>query len=509
VEGLNLRLPGIGSLESGDRLQVDLHDGLGSLLDSEVIHGSETLPVDMVMGPGANLVLDSMAAGALELGLELNAESEGDTRHYQLRAILHRDGSVSHFESDPFGMTCGELPATGTQLGDFRLAAVSMEAEGPSVQRRAFLESLLDAEGWSYRIVTNGTAFAEELRQDGYASFLLLANRVKLENQVARELREAVFAGRGIVKAGAEDHRNHHLLEVFGADLLGLQPHAMGLLSYPSSPLAVPEPWFAGPARAVELRLNGGSAIAEYHGDRRQRTHITAASVHLFGRGLTLLAGFDLLAQAQAEGASGAFAGFLADALEYTAPDPAILRPGMSVPVRWLLVNRGGPGSVLLTLEMSGGRITDPGQGALLGPRELAYALDMPAESAQEQSFWWLLPWHSESPRVTASLELQPGLQSIHYGVTAHDFAVEGLPDFAAIEQQVTARQGLDEYYTLVLEELQRAASLHRQGDAGGAVAHLLKAADWLALIPEPEAKDIRVSLAWLIHRLGPEIPAD
>lgn len=509
VEGLTLRLPGIGSLESGDRLQVDLHDALGSLLDSEVIHGSEALPVDLVMGADANLVLHSMVAGALELGLELNTVSGGDPGYYQLLATLHRDGSMSHFESDPFAMTCGGLPAMGTQLGDFRLAAVSMQAEGPSVQRRAFLESLLDVEGWSYRIVTNGPAFAEELRQGGYASFLLLANRVKLENQVARELREAVFAGRGIVKAGAEDHRNHHLLEVFGADLLGLQPHAMGLLPYPSAPFAVPEPPFTLPARAVEIRLHEASAIAEYHGDRRQRTHIAAASMHQFGKGRTLLAGFDLLAQAQAEGTLGEFAAFLAEALAYTNPDPAILRPGMAVPVRWLLVNRGGPGSVLLTLEMSGGWISDPGRGTLLGPRELAYAFDMPAESAQEQSFWWLLPWHSESPRVTASLELLSGLQPVHYGLTVHDLAVEGLPDFAEIEQQVTARQGLHEHYVLVLEELQLGASLHQQGNTGGAVAHLLKAADWLALIPEPKAKDIRVSLAWLIHRLGPEIPAD
>jgi len=509
VQGMTLRLPGIGSLEPGDQLQVDLHDDLGRLLDSEVIYGSETFPVDRVMGAGTNLVLDSLDAGALELGLNMNAGPEGDTGHYYLLATLHREGSVSHLESDPFATTCGELPATGTRLGDFRLVAVSMEAEGPSVRHRAFLESLLDAQGWSYRIVTDGPAFAEEFRQGGYASFLLLANRVKLENQVARELREAVFAGRGIVKAGAEDHRNHHLLEVFGADLLGLQPHAMGLLPYPSAPFTVPEPPFTLPVQAVEIRLHEGFAIAEYHGDRRQRTHIAAASAHRFGKGRTLLAGFDLLAQAEAEGVSGAFAGFLVDALEYTVPEPAILRPGMSVPMRWWLANRGGPASILLTLEMSGGRITDPGQGVLLGPRELVFALDMPAESLEGRSFWWLLPWDYEMPRVTASLELSEGFQTVHYGVTFHDLTIEGLADFADLEQQVAARQGLHAHYALVLEEVQLGGSLHQQGDAGGAVAHLLKAADWLALIHEPEAKDIRVSLAWLIHRLGPEIPAD
>lgn len=509
VHGVTLRLPGIGLLEPGDRLQVDLHDELGSVLDSEVVHSYETFPVDRVMAAPANLVLHGVAAGALGLGLELNPEPEGGSRRYQLVATLHRDGYISHFESDPFGATCAEVPASGAHLGDFRITDVSMDSTGPSVKSRAFLDSLLKGQGWSYGIVTDGKAFAEELRHGGYANFLLLAHQVKLENQVARELREAVFAGRGIVKAGAEDHRNHHLLEVFGADMLGLQPHAMGLLAHASAPFTAPEPWFAVPARAVELRLNGGFAIAEYHGDRRQRTHITAASAHQYGLGRTLLAGFDLLEQAQAEGISGAFAEFLVEALEYTRPEPKMVRPGMSVPVRWLLTNRGGAASVLLNLEISGERITDPGQGTLLGPRELAFALDLSAESAQVLNFWWLLPWHSEPVRVEASLELRSGLQSEHYGVTFHDFAVAGLPDFADVEQLVSVRLALNEGYPLVLEELQHAASLYLDGDVGKAVAHLLKAADRLSFIHEPEAKDIRVSLAWLIHRLGPEIPAD
>lgn len=507
VQGLRLQLPAVAPLADGEQLQVDLYDGQGRLLDSEIAHGGGVLPVDGVRGNGANLILDSGPLGMPAIGLELDGANE-DAGSYRLLASLYRDGYLIQFDTAPFAASCSELPATGTDLGDFHLVDVSVHAAGPGTQRRKFLEALLERAGWSYRIVDNAPAFADALRRDGYASFLLLSNRIKLENQVALELREAVFAGRGIVKAGAEDHRNHHLLEVFGADLLGVQPHAEGLRASPSAPFPVPEPRFAAPARAVEVRLNGGDGIAEYHGDRGQRLDIAAVSTHRYGLGSSLLAGFDILAQAEAEGISGAFAGFLTEALAYTHPDPALLRPGLSVPVRWRLTNRGAATSVELQLEMAGGRVMDPGHGTLLGPSLLAYVLDMPAESQREQTFWWQLPWASEPLRVTASLDLEAGFHSELYGVSTHDFVLERLPDFADLEQQVAARLGDHQRYRQVLDALQKAASRHDRGDTVDALAHLLKAADWLSSIPGPEAKEIRVSLAWLIHRLGLETGA-
>lgn len=509
VEGLTLLLPGVGPLASGDRMQVDLHDASGRLLDSEAVHGSEGLPVDTVTGDGANILLSRIAGDALEVFLELNGNEEEERDSYQILATLHRDSAVHQFESGPVDSHCMGLPHPGVALGDFRLIDAAMQSAGPGTQRRAFLESLLDAEGWSYRIVTSAPAFAEGLRNGGYASFLLLADRVKLDNQVALELREAVFAGRGIVKAGAKDHRNRHLLEAFGADLLGSQPHAQGLLAHPAAPVGVPEHQFPAPARAVEVRLQEAFPVAEYRGDGRQRTHVTAASAYQFGRGRTLLVGFDLLAQARAQGPQGAFSRLLAEGLEFTGPNPAILRAGMAVPLRWSLVNRGGPASVLLTLETSGGQIADPGQGTLLGPRELSFALDLSGQSVEERVFWWILPRDAGDARVAASLDLQQGHDSIAYDQSYHDFGIAELPSFTQLRERIEGQLGVDRRYALALKELQRAEALHQDGETVQAVARLVKAADWLSTVQGPEARDIRASLGWLIHRLGPEIGAD
>jgi hypothetical protein len=237
---LELALPTLTSLGYGDLLQLDLYDAKGYLLDSESLRGGDPLPSDLSQGAGPNLVLQGLSAQGMAIGIDFRDGKALQTDRFQLIATFHQDGFVRQFTSGMVPAGCADLPDTGDVLGDFRVRDTAVVAEGPNLLRRAFLEALLDAEGWSYTVVTHAHAFAHELRTGGYASFLLLAERVKLDNQVSRELREAVFAGRGIVQAVAQDHRNHHLLEVFGAELLGVQPHAAGIRPILLPPLQCP-----------------------------------------------------------------------------------------------------------------------------------------------------------------------------------------------------------------------------------------------------------------------------
>jgi hypothetical protein len=393
-------------------------------------------------------------------------------------------------------------------LGDFRVRDVAVVAEGPSLLRRAFLEALLDAEGWSYTVVTHAHAFAHELRTGGYASFLLLAERVKLDNQVSRELREAVFAGRGIVQAAARDHRNHHLLEVFGAELLGTHPHAVGIRPVLPAPIEVPDDAFAPEERAVVLRLHGGTVIGEYRMDRGQALNTAAMAVHDFGLGRSLLAGFDLLAAAKASGASGGFAALLRDALEYTRPDPVVQRPGMAIPIRWVLANRGDAGSVRLDMAVIGGAIADPGSATAEGPRHISYDIDLPAGGQRELLFWWRLPMDPDAARIMATLYLREGIQMDLYDVGFHDLTIEAVPGFEEVRALIEARMELDDDYRLVLQEVESARLTYLGGDANRAVFRLLKAADRLAGMDEPDMEVIREAVAWLIHALAGEIEA-
>lgn len=507
VEGMRLRLRDITILSDGEWVQVDLYDATGRLIDSEVQWTNDSEVVDRVTGSGVNLVLKGLSHAGLELELVSSDNGVIDLRGHQIHAVHYHGGVVTTLRSGPVSVGCEALPANDAWwVGDFLVVETTIRSDGPSVRRRAFLEALLEAHGWAYTIVTNRLAFAEELRQGGHSSFLLLANRVKLDNQVALELREAVFAGRGIVKAGAEDHRNHHLLEVFGADLLGLQPRAAGLAPGMPSVLPVPEGLFPAAGRAVEIRLHDARPLAEYIGSGGQRANVTAVAVHHYGRGRSFLAGFELLASAEVQGPGGDFARFLLEALDYTRPDPPLQRPGMTVPVRWELLNRGGPASVLLTLELAGGRIADPGNGDPLGPESIALPLELTQGGTAELRFWWQLPLQPDAARVIATLDLREGPLVHRHDVKEHAFLVEPLPGFPELRAQLGALLGRAQGYQGALEELGEAEALCRTGAVGGAVFRLLESARWLAGITESEAAVVRESLAWLIFKVATEI---
>ena len=509
VERLELALPTLTALGYGDLLQLDLYDGNGHLVDSESLRGGDPLPSDRSQGAGPNLILQGLSSQGMVIGIDFREGRALETDRFQLIATFHQEGFVRQFTSGAVPAGCAQMPESGDILGDFRLRDAAVVAEGPGLLRRAFLEALLDAEGWSYTVVTNAHGFANELRTGGYASFLLLAERVKLDNQVTRELREAVFAGRGIVQAAARDHRNHHLLEVFGAEFRGVQPHAIGIRPVLPVPIEVPDDGFAPEARAVALRLGGGTVIGEYRIDGGQTGDTAAITVHDFGLGRSLLAGFDLLAAAMASGASGGFAALLHDALEYTRPDPVMERPGMAIPIRWVLANRGNAGSVRLDLAVIGGAIVDPWSAAVEGPRHISYDIDLPAGGQTELRFWWRLPMEPDTARIMATLHLREGIQTELYDVGFHELTVEALPGFEEVRALVEARLNLDDGSRLVLEEVESARLKYLGGDANRAVFRLLKAADRLAGIDGPDAEVIREALAWLIHALAREVGAE
>ena len=508
VEQLELALPRLTSLGYGDLLQMDLYDANGYLLDSESLQGGDPLPSDQSQGAGLNLILQDLSTQGMIVGIDFRDDRALQTDRFQLIATFHQGGFFRQFTSGMVPAGCTGLPDAGDVLGDFRVRDAAIVAEGPSLRRRAFLEALLDTEGWSYTVVTHAHAFAHELRTGGYGSFLLLAERVKLDNQVTRELREAVFAGRGIVQAAARDHRNHHLLEVFGAELLGIHPHAVGIRPVLPTPIAVPNDAFAAEERAVALRLHGGSVIGEYRIDGEQALDTAAMAVHGFGLGRSLLAGFDLLAAAKASGVSGGFAALLRDTLEYTRPDPAVQRPGMAIPIRWVLANRGDAGSARLDLAVIGGAIADPGPATTEGPRHLSHEIDLPAGGQVELRFWWRLPMDPDEARIMATLYLREGVQMHLYDVGFHELTIEAVPGFEEVRAQIEARLELHDDYRLVLQEVESARLEYLGGDANRAVFRLLKAADRLAGMDEPGAEVIREAVAWLIHALARKMGA-
>jgi len=133
--------------------------------------------------------------------------------------------------------------------------------------QQTYLEALLEANGWSYTIVTDEQAFTRELRSGGYLVYALLSEHEKLAEQVQKELREAVYRGEGLVVAGAHDQRNH-VDEALGIKHKGKLSKAQGLVmpddTEPSETVTIPLA-FAEPVQRAEL--NGALTIGTFQLD--------------------------------------------------------------------------------------------------------------------------------------------------------------------------------------------------------------------------------------------------
>jgi hypothetical protein len=129
--------------------------------------------------------------------------------------------------------------------------------------QRAFIETLLDSQGWSYTIVTHQEAFTRELRSGGYVVYALFSEQEKLKEQVQKELREAIYRGEGLVIAGPHDKR-HHFDEVLGIKYKGKYSKASAfILAGDSQTEAVTIP-FAFSDQVLRAELKGALSMGTF-----------------------------------------------------------------------------------------------------------------------------------------------------------------------------------------------------------------------------------------------------
>lgn len=500
-----------GVLLSGDHLDVELRTAEGALLDSETVHLGDPISTDENVGHPVNLVVGEMDHAGSLLSL---SSTDGDPipeGPYQILATVSHGGGIESFESPILSAACRDLDASidvDVESDDvFRVIGAHRLVGGPAHARRDFLETLLSGRGWSYTIVSNRDAFASELRRGGYASYLLLAEQVKLDNQVARELRESVFTGRGIVMAGAHDHRNHHLLEAFGVNLVGVHADASAITPLDLSPIPIPDASFSQAERPLRLRLETAAPVAEYRlGSGGRTTDTAAVAIHEFGFGSSVIVGFDLLNQAYLGGDASGFSRLLLSTLEYVQPSEVPHRAGMTIPVNWQVLNRGGLASLSLFLEVGGGRIVDPGVAQQEGPLALSRDLELAAGETDEFAFWWQLPSETEAASITAWLDLREGVSTREYGEVIQSFGLEPIVDFAWVKSRIHEAAEAGTVSWRSLSDIERAETLYAREDLIRAVFHLLRAAEGLGDIAEPDVMELRAAVGWLIHHLSMEL---
>lgn len=503
VQRLDLEFIPAQGLPANADVTVDLLDQEGALLDRETALIGYEGAIDQQIGPRLNLQLDSVYSHSLRARLEATDTSLLPETPIQLRVLAMASGTTAIYESPLLIPGCGLDSEAWGQGSEFVVREIDWLATGASGAQRRWLEQVLEHGGWPFRLVSDGQAFTEAMRSGGYGSYLLLSAQVKLADAMIRELREAVFTGRGIVLAGAHDHRNHLLFELFGVQPVGIHAQATGIMALPDAGPLNLDTSFAIPEKPLALRSNSAWPVAEYRLSGGRSQDRTAVAQRLYGQGLAVFAGFDLLAQGLAQGLNGPFTEFLQAALVAVQPSWEPLRPGMAVPITWRLTNAGHLASVQHDIELLDGSVAHPGPAQLLDAAGLRYRLNLGAQATQDWRFWWLLPADREEVALVSWLDRLDGHQQTQYARSTQRFAVTALPNWESLRQSLYQASSAQSHWSTALLPFERGATAASEQRWSEARSALLELANWMAEEGSPLAAQIRTEVGWLLFGLG------
>lgn len=440
-------------------------------------------------------------------------EDDGDHDAYDNDADNEHGNRYSHGPDDDRDCTNGQDPH-GPKTAP-NLAA-----------QRQFLEQLLTNAGWTYTIVDTGTSFARELKSGAYSAYGLFSEHVKLSQTTQKALREAVFRGEGLLLAGSHDNRNQKLNEALGLKRIGTLSTATRV-TLPAGILGVEgttdlltgdrinriKRLTAQSLATYELSAYGNDTRCDDEDDERETnecdgrhpdTYIDAITFNPYGSGKAIFAGFDLLAQATKEGATGISARTLLGALGASHPTPIASSLGRVLPIDLKLTNRGIATTATVTIAVPNGATVDNAGGGTVTAASTGTTLSFTVNLGigEEQT----LRFGLKLPNSEAIVNLRAGITAGNRLITETDLAIT-VTAIVAIDDLVQQAQTLASQYSVYRHTLNAAQNdLDKAAKARSldkAIDYALKATDNLLGITEPEIVTLRQRIdGWLRYML-------
>jgi hypothetical protein len=244
LEDIHVKVNWESEFASNASLTIKVFDEHGSLVDTELvnqwdaqINGSQ--PMDQ-----ADLTVQASQAGEVNVLLSSPVHKLG--KHYQVEVEARwgwfgRASKTYDIQSDcdrPF--TLGEIIEDVHLLGykwflDPSDSVRDLDPYGPVSapnlnDQNAFIQEQLDQQGWDYTLVHTAADFTAQMRGGDYAAYVMLSERAHLSLLAQKELREHVFAGKGLLVAGSHDKRNLFVEPALGLTVTARHPWASGLL---------------------------------------------------------------------------------------------------------------------------------------------------------------------------------------------------------------------------------------------------------------------------------------
>jgi hypothetical protein len=498
---------------------VQLFDAAGTLIDSESVDlATVNGPVNAGAGTaGVDLRIGSFSTASALLSLDATAATDGLLgTAYRVVTTLTEGSAVRTLDSTLIPTSCQEPVFISDIFGGYQVRGLSLvdaasdphgNADIPAPwYQQDFLEQLLDQAGWTYTVVTDGDAFAGELRSGGYTTYLLLSEQVQLAVGVEEELREAVFRGEGLVVAGGHDQRNSRFEDALGVKVIGKHSNATGV----TLPASVLDTGFTTDFIFGEhtLRLESvGATVAgsfDFAAGSTVPAETAAVLTRDYGAGKSVMAGFDLLAEATGAGAGSPFAQLLLNALAYVHPAGVTPYPGTVIPLGLTLNNLGiaTPGEAVLTLP-TGVTVVDGGAATTQPDGTLDWVFGLTEGEVATLVLWVRLPDTSATLDFTATVLTGTAPDLVVHTTAELAVVMQPLATLSAALGQlapVAADNSRDNGYRQAEDSLNRAQDWLDGANDGKALQELLKAADNLLGIDEADAAAIRLQVDQVIR---------
>lgn len=172
-------------------------------------------------------------------------------------------------------------------------------------ERTRFLDAALTALGIEHAITATLADFTQFFRSGKYNVYWLSGGALKLGNDLAQEVREAVNRGDGFLAEGVHDERNGLLDEVVGILYRGKLATRNQALTL-TGPMFTPGTNAPTRGQPLKLSLNGGTQQAKFpagigcddctdKNDQKGSGETPAIVSHTYGKGRGMVMAFDLI----------------------------------------------------------------------------------------------------------------------------------------------------------------------------------------------------------------------
>jgi hypothetical protein len=506
IHDIELWAPFHGQLPHDTTVDVELRDDAGNLIDHEsVALASYRGTVNHSVGKGTDLSITGVSGDVLTVELH---SSQNMPTGLQITATAKSASMASIvLGTGHMGSSASGWPITlGTHFGDFSSSNVTAvgsliphPGKDPSVAtQHAFLDTLLKASGWSYKIVTDSEDFEHEMNSGAYDVYALLGQREKPGFVTRKALREAVFRGDGLLVANGDDDWDDTLNPVLGVQLAGnplLHTTAVDVFD-PTLGVTGTVP-FALANEGAWAKAAGAQTIGKFQGVLAP--YNLAVSTHQYGLGKSVYVGYRSLAESTAAGSGSLHATLLQNALGYIAPTFTNLYGQEVVPLHLTLTNKAiaTPGRVQLTLP-AGVTLVDPGTAQVTGA-VLTWTFNL--AQAQQLTFdaWVRLPSAVGPVLFDALVQTSTAGAYVDYTHAKLTLTSTALATLASAR----ALAATDLQFLLARVSLDLAQFWVTAGRNDLAVLSLLSASDAIALCNGPQATTLRLEVDQVIWTLS------